>query len=313
MDKSDSILVNTGCRSFYSPDSSFGFEVYPKYGAQLNKIVLKANSSSVSILKSFASESDRIADEYFTNILLFPFVNRLEDGIWRYNEQVFQFPINEPSLSNSIHGFIYRQPFEIIENEITEKEVMAAFLIRYSANYDYYPFHFDMLIRYSIKKGREFILEAEIVNTGDTELPFSFGWHPYFDFADSVEDMDIQFPADSFIEVDSRFLPIRYKQANECISQGTRIGNQTFDNCYKLIPGAVRNTSITNKESGLRLTIEQDHTFDHSQIFIPPGRKLIAVEPLTAGLFAVKTGDGLIKLAPQETYNGAITVKLQTL
>ena len=42
-----------------------------------------------------------------------------------------------------------------------------------------YPFDFTLLLNYNLE-GNKALVSLTVINEGDTDMPFSFGYHPYF-------------------------------------------------------------------------------------------------------------------------------------
>lgn len=116
--------------------------------------------------------------------LLFPFVGRLQDGIYKYDGKEFQI---------GCHGFVKGETFSI------EKESPGEVIFSYSnseGNKKSYPFDFKLNVSYTLD-GMD-VKESVIVENKDSKiLPFKMGFHPGFNVplekALSFEDYDIVF------------------------------------------------------------------------------------------------------------------------
>ncbi len=51
-----------------------------------------------------------------------------------------------------------------------------------------YPFDFTLLVNYNLE-GNKAAISLTVINEGDTDMPFSFGYHPYF-MASKLENVD---------------------------------------------------------------------------------------------------------------------------
>ena len=51
-----------------------------------------------------------------------------------------------------------------------------------------YPFDFTLLVNYNLE-GNKATISLTVINEGDTDMPFSFGYHPYF-MASKLENVD---------------------------------------------------------------------------------------------------------------------------
>lgn len=99
--------------------------------------------------------------------LLFPFVGRLADDHYRLDGHSFPMPQ---------HGFARRRAFELVERDGRK----ACFrLDADDATRNVYPFDFRLEMHFEIA-GAALSMRARVENRGDTDMPFSFGFHPAF-------------------------------------------------------------------------------------------------------------------------------------
>lgn len=123
------------------------------------------------------SLTDALGREYMTDAdpafwtghapLLFPIVGMLNGDRYRLDGREYAMPK---------HGFARKSLFTCVE----ASETAALFRLTDSqSSRDAFPFAFELLMGFRLK---DWTLEMEttVRNTGDTELPFSFGFHPAF-------------------------------------------------------------------------------------------------------------------------------------
>jgi galactose mutarotase-like enzyme len=116
--------------------------------------------------------------------LLFPFVGKLRDDIYRVNGEAYTLPQ---------HGFARKRPFALVESD------GASTLLRLDADWttmENYPFEFQLDMRFALT-GPTLAMTATVRNHDDTDMPFSLGYHPAFawplPYGGSVEDHRIMF------------------------------------------------------------------------------------------------------------------------
>lgn len=99
--------------------------------------------------------------------ILFPFVGRLTDG---------KYILNGKKQEMSIHGFARKLPFTVIKQE--QKSI--TFELKDSEEtYSSYPYHFSLIVEYTIKKGGIEIL-YRVKNQSEQTMYFGIGGHPGF-------------------------------------------------------------------------------------------------------------------------------------
>jgi galactose mutarotase-like enzyme len=99
--------------------------------------------------------------------ILFPIVGTLNNDTYRASGKSYTLPR---------HGFARRRMFSLFESGTD----FAAFRLQSDAETRMvYPFDFRLVLVFSIS-GARLKIGAELVNTGDEDLPASFGFHPAF-------------------------------------------------------------------------------------------------------------------------------------
>ncbi|WP_176592225.1 aldose 1-epimerase family protein [Sphingobium sp. EM0848] len=99
--------------------------------------------------------------------LLFPYVGRSRGDVYRYQGQDYPMPQ---------HGFARRRDFSVAERS------GDAVTFRLEADVEtraVYPFDFRLDMRFAVE-GRTLRMTATVSNPGETDMPFSFGYHPAF-------------------------------------------------------------------------------------------------------------------------------------
>ncbi|WP_446653744.1 aldose 1-epimerase family protein [Blastomonas sp.] len=116
--------------------------------------------------------------------LLFPIVGALAGDAYRLGERSFAMPR---------HGFARRSEFALVEADASS----ALFRLEASeASRAVYPFDFRLDVAFALT-GATLAMTATVSNSGDTPMPFSFGYHPAFawplPYGGSAEDHRIVF------------------------------------------------------------------------------------------------------------------------
>ena len=99
--------------------------------------------------------------------LLFPIVGRLVDD--KYRVDGAEYPLPQ-------HGFARRQPFALVE-QAAERAVFR--LTDNDATRAVYPFAFTLDAAFTLT-GATLAMDITVTNTGDRDMPASFGFHPAF-------------------------------------------------------------------------------------------------------------------------------------
>ena len=99
--------------------------------------------------------------------LLFPFVGRSRGDTYRLDELEYSMPQ---------HGFARRMAFRQVEHL---PECMTFRLEADAATRAMYPFDFRLDMQFAVAGGT-LMMTATVMNRGEADMPFSFGYHPAF-------------------------------------------------------------------------------------------------------------------------------------
>ncbi len=269
-----------------SENKLFQAEIDPSMGAVLTKFIINGQN----VIQYPLKEDD--PKKGYPSAFLFPYPNRIKDGKYSFEGNEYKLELNEIQNHNAIHGFVAFQPFEIIESSLSA----ATLNYTYTGHHNGYPFPFELIIRYQLSNvGLEISVEAK--NTGQSNMPIGFAWHPYFGFNGvSVSDMSIKIPKSFKINLDERNIP----DGTETAEKGGLIAlkNQFLDNLFRAdINGEFATIELKLNENVLKLThnTAQDQ-LPYFIVYTPPSRNCIAIEPQSASTDAFNNGNGLFIL-----------------
>lgn len=265
--------------------------------------LLKLTLGGQPLLDAYDNPEAVAGNAWYKNVPLFPFPNRLRDGAYSWQGRRYQFPINDGATDNALHGLSRDFSAEALPAHLGESE--AAITCRYLADgkEEAYPFPFTFSTAYRLRGNREFEGVLTFTNTGNSSIPCGFGWHPYFQLEDRIDDLLLQLPACELVGIDRRMLPTGKRYAYDEFSAPSRIGSTVLDNCFALSPEPGRAEVVLTGKTG-RLHYWQETgpgKFNFLQVFTHPERGSIALEPVTCNVDAFNTGDGLLILEPGES------------
>ena len=103
--------------------------------------------------------------------------NRISDGRFVFEGREYAFPINEPSTSCHIHGFLHETPFEVVEKGVDY--VVCAYKATKDKPYCTFPHEFSVKMTYRLtENGLTF--DTEIHNESEENMPNLLGFHTTF-------------------------------------------------------------------------------------------------------------------------------------
>lgn len=288
--------------TFFNTQSGNRFSVLPDFGGVVSELIFQGTS----VLDGYEHAKELLDPKWKKSGILFPFPNRLSDGKYEWQNKVYQFPINDPSTGNALHGLSKEQAMAV--KEMHAEENLAAVTLTHVENgaSPAYPFPFTLSVTYKMEEPTHFTVEMHFRNDGDVAIPVGLGWHPYFQLSEKIDTVQMQLPLCEWIKFDERKLPTGSRQPYLEFSTLMPVGDMEVDNCLDV------SNVIATPENSIVVTLQGERgtlrywqetgsgKFNFLQIFIPEHRKSIGVEPMTCMTDGFNTGEGLIVLAPQE-------------
>ena len=215
-----------------------------------------------------------------------------------------------PALLNgyAIHGAGWQEPWRV-----ADLDGHSVSLVLDHIPGPLWPFAFRAE-QYFVLSPDGLTVEFEITNTDMQPTPAAFGLHPYFPRSPA---MTLQFAAASvWLDRADEQIPDRSEPVPDAWNHATaRPPVEGIDNCFA---GWTRPVRIAWPDRGLALSITADAALAHLVVFIPPGRDIIAVEPvanMNDGLNRMEggSGHGFTVLAPGATLRGSIAFNTEAL
>lgn len=149
-------------------------------------------------------------------------------------------------------------------------------------------------------------IECAVTPTAKDRVPISFGFHPYLKLPGLARgDWNARFPAMSHLELDARKIPTG--RAEPFAALDGAFGARTFDDAFALDAGGA---AFVLSGGGRQLTLEFAQGYRFAQLFAPPDKDVIAIEPMTAPANALVSGQSLHIIAPGETYRAKFVVRV---
>lgn len=296
-------IINTQTREFVS--------VIPAAGGNINEIVLRRRGRKYSIIDRAKTDDELVENRGFKGAKLLPFPNRINRGQYHFEGKQYHLPINFGR--HAIHGFVYDKNLSIKSKAIEGSYAYVELEYINDGALEGYPFKFAASIQYYLIKDSAFGCRTIVTNLDESTMPVGDGWHPYFKLNEKVDDLMIKIPSELRLEVDKQLIPTGRFISNN-YSQPLRIGEMSLDTCFYIgdqdRPAV---TKIHDPISDLTINIWQEtgqEKYNYLQIFTPPSRDSIAIEPMTCAPDAFNNKMGLIVLQPKQALDVSFGVSL---
>ncbi|MEL7120317.1 MAG: aldose 1-epimerase [Bacteroidota bacterium] len=270
--------------------------------------IIDLQFKNISFLDCCKTDIELDLNNWGKNALLYPFPNRLNGGKYQWHNKTYQFPINDPVTQNALHGFGNSDNFEVTEIELEIDNASIQLMYQYDGSLSYYPFPFTFWVRYSITDQNTFEVILSVQNDGPESLPFGMGWHPYFELSQKVDQAKLHVKDLHMVGIDERMIPTGKRYEYTTYENGRVIGVEVLDNCFAIAQsnGRAFELSLKGEKGYLRYWQETGtNKYNFVQLFTPPNRNALAIEPMTCNVDAFNNGDGLIKVEPGEKVSGS--------
>lgn len=260
----------------------------------------------VAVTEPYAEDS---LPPFGDGIVLVPWPNRVEDGVWQHEGKQLQLDITEPARNNAIHGLLRNAPYSLVSRDESSVTLAATVFPQHG-----YPFHLDTTIHYELVEGG-LIVTHGFENVSEVPAPVAVGTHPFFRIGDvPTEDLVLTVSAATRFEVDERLNPlgeIPIEGSGYDLRGGRRVGDLELDDAFgdvTVVDGISRHWLTA--PDGQTVELWQDEHCAFVQVFITPIfpkdgglGTAIAIEPMTAPPNAFNSGQGLRWLEPGESWH----------
>jgi aldose 1-epimerase len=243
-----------------------------------------------------------------TGIVLVPWPNRIDDGMWVLDGVPQNLDISEPRFNNAIHGLLRWTPYTLVTRSEGSVTLAATVFPQHG-----YPFQLETKVTYTlVENGID--VTHEITNVGDDKAPVAIGAHPYLRIGNEpLENMVVTVAAGSRFESTQRLIPFAEMPVDDTdydLRHGKLLSALRLDDAFgELEVQNGRSTHSLESPDGQRVELWQDESFGFVQVFTPRnypknGRRslAIAIEPMTSPPNAFVTKRSLRWLKPAETW-----------
>ncbi|MCE7993972.1 MAG: hypothetical protein HEP71_18430 [Roseivirga sp.] len=236
-------------------------------------------------------------DYHFESSLLFPFPNRLANGVYEFEGKTYRFDLNDFGLPNALHGLVADKLFTLTSQGSDHSKAWATAQLINTGDQSSFPFPFGLEVTYTLSN-QSLSIAFKVTNQGDGNMPFGLGWHPYFNLGQHISNCALKLPVCREIEIDENMIPNGKKSPSTCFDSYRSLVGLTLDTCFEITDIGKENSTFVKLNDIQVLEIWQDENHAYVQVFTPADGNTIAIEPMTCGIDALNTGEGIQVLAP---------------
>jgi len=241
--------------------------------------------------------------------LLHPWANRLAGLEYRAAGRDVRLDGASPILHFDskglpIHGVPWSKlPWEVTASRVdtiearlawTGPELLAVF-----------PFPHALELRVALTPG-SLSLETTLFAGPGAAVPVAFGFHPYFVLPGSRPQWRLRLPSMRRLQLDANGIPTGREEAAPAMD--APLADGSWDDGFAL-EGETATLGITG--GGLAISVDFLEGFGYAQVYAPPGKPFVALEPMTAPTSALTTGRGLRTVAPGDRDRTAFRIRVE--
>lgn len=281
---------------FFDGQNKNEFTLCLNKGGTWTRLIL----NGTSIIDGYQTEEELDELPAAKNVLLLPFVNRLKDGRLNWQGNVYEWPINDVSYQHAIHGFGMHLPMQLSIQSLSP--LVFDLYCYYPGLYRYYPFTFEFRVTYQLNFDSDLTVTMQVKNCDKVTFPFAMGFHPYFQISELIDKCHISIPQVEKLCVDTRMIPTdKVVQIPE--KKFMSLLHKNYDDCFRLpSPDKMACVRLYDDTRELMLWQQIGHCgMNYLQIYTPPHRRSIAIEPMTSAIDGLNTLQGDWVIQPEES------------
>jgi aldose 1-epimerase len=240
--------------------------------------------------------------------LLYPWANRLAGPDYMLGGHDVRLPSGPPLVHCEehglpIHGLLHASPhWRTTSRDETQIRALLDFGV-HPELLAAFPFPHTLEIGASLSTDR-LRITTTIRPTGTTAVPIAFGFHPYLRLPGVPRAAWLlTLPPRRHLVLDERGIPT----GGGGREPGTRfeLDDRDFDDGYD---GLASRSAFCVAGAGRTITVELESGYPAAQVFAPRGKDFVCFEPMTAPTNALRSGAGLRRVAPGDTFSATFSI-----
>ena len=300
-------------------DDGAEFEILSGFGGGLNawRVPVENAQNAPSMLDLLYGYRDeptlrKISPDTNAGCRLTPFPGRTAYAQFSWLGETYKLVNNVSWAPHALHGFLQDKEWTFESFESDSESCTAIFSCDWPGAFAGFPFPFRATNAITFT-GESVTISSSVKNIGVSDLPYSEGWHPYFMLGEKIDNLTLKLPNSSLAVLDSADLPTGNFKEDARFVNGRKIYDEFINDCFCLekemthlqtVDGDfINNAHVLLESDRYALDIWQKaglEQYNAIQIYTPPDRMSIAIEPMTAEPDALNHHRGLIVIPPGE-------------
>ena len=261
----------------------------------------------VDVVVPFPAEAPR---PVFRGAVLAPWPNRVGHGRWTWDGRPQQLALTEPERGGALHGLVCHLPFSTLDESETAVSLRAVLWPQPG-----WPGLLELTVGYHLE-GDGLTWTLDVRNLGDRRVPYGCSVHPYLLASGKLDDASLRLCAGTVLDVDpDSLLPTGRREVASTVfdlAAGRELRGVVLDHAFTDVRADEDGTAraVLTGPDGAATVMEWDPvalpwvqvcTADRPEPHLH--RAGLAVEPMTCPPDALRSGTGLVHLAPGERHS----------
>lgn len=293
-------------------DDGAEFEILSGYGCGLN--AWRLNKQDLLMGYRQGDDIAKIAPDTNAGCRLTPFPGRTAYAKFSWNGNTYQLENNVSWAPHALHGFLQNKEWAFLSFESDNESCTAIFSCDWPGSYTGFPFPYRAINTVTFT-GESVMIQSRVENMGTNAMPYSEGWHPYFMLGEKIDGLSMKMPETKLALLDKADLPTGNFQDDTRFVGGRKLGNEFINDCFCLNDefAKVQVTDTQDLTNNAHVLLESEkyvldiwqragkEQYNAIQMYTPPDRMSIAIEPMTSEPDALNHHRGLIVIPPGES------------
>ncbi|MCI5601703.1 MAG: aldose 1-epimerase [Hallerella porci] len=279
-------------------------EILAGHGAGLNAWRVPANGKMLSLLYGYedAETFRKIQADTNAGAVLSPFPGRTNNAKWTWKNKTYQLVNNVSWAPHALHGFLNVLPWQLVSFSSDESVATLTLTCDFYGDAVGYPFTYKVTNKY-IFRGNSFDVKSTITNTFHETIPYAEGFHPYFQLGKSIDELTLLLPTSKKALLDSADIPTGEYEMEKRFDGNSKLGETFINDYFAFDSDAADKETVSLIDSAEKKKIDVwqktgNGLFRGIQIYTPPGRASIALEPMTSAPDVLNHHRELIEILP---------------
>lgn len=258
-------------------------EILSGHGAGLNAWRVPKSSQFTELLYGYSNEAmfRKIQADTSAGVRLSPFAGRTNMAQWHFNNKTYHLDNNVSWAPHALHGLLHTKPWRFIAFKEEENYAELTLAYDYIGSHPGFPFPYRAETRFQFT-GNSYKIISKVENRGENPMPYSEGYHPYYSLGNRIDELKLKIPSVKRVLLDHLDIPTGNYEEDDRFEKETLIKDVQINDCFLLNQLSSKTIiSLNNPQTDDSLEIWQDSNYKGIQIYTPPDRQSIAIEPMT--------------------------------